>query len=385
MGKIISLALLFISTISLSQNLVPNGDFEQKITCPEEKGILSSTSDWFSPNEANPDYFHTCYSSTNPVVVRKKGSGVPISYMGISPTHGGDGMAGLYLHKVENGLVPWKEYIQVKLNKKIKKKRDYCFKAYVKLASKSNYATSNFMVHFSKRKIKEEHAFTIRKDAQLSLDSGNYLDLKDQWMEICLPYYPEKSAKYISIGNFNPVDFTDKKVVAPRSFKERENFAYYYIDDISLTEVATIEDCDCSNSYDHNTHESGIRDSYALPLNEPLILENIEFAIDSSHFDIQQSSQIDKVISILKDNPGFYLSLVGYTDDSGDKKKNFDLSLARAEAVKQYIIEKGIEGERIFCNGLGDAFPLASNATTEGRSHNRRVEFTILKRIPVKE
>lgn len=384
MGKIIHLclAISFGFLPAFSQNLVPNGGFESNTSCPEEKGQIELAENWTSPNMGNPDYFHECYSTTNPIVMRRDGAGIPVSYMGISKTHNGKAMAGFYLHKVENGLVPWKEYLQIKLNSKVKKKRDYCFKAYVKLSEFSNYATSNFEVVLSKSRINEDHAFTIREEAHLKLDSGNFLNLKNQWMQICLPLPAQKSARYLTIGNFQPVDFTDKLVVAPRSFKERENFAYYYIDDISLEEVSNLQECDCENSYDYRTHEQISADSFSLPLNEPLIIENIEFAVDSSHFEVIDEEQIYKILEILKNNPTFYLSLVGYTDDSGDKKHNFDLSLARAQAVKTYLSKKGIEEDRIFCNGLGDAFPLASNADIEGRSHNRRVEFTILRRIP---
>lgn len=384
MGKIslLSLILFLAFDLSRAQNLIPNGSFETKTACPDEKGQIGLAEGWMSPNKGNPDYFHGCYSTTNPIVMRREGAGVPVSYMGVSQAQEGEAMAGLYLHKVENGLVPWKEYLQIKLEGRVKRKRDYCFKAYMKLSENSNYAVRNFEVLFSKRKISEDHAFTMREAAQLKLDSGNFLNQKDRWMQICLPYSPKKSGKYITIGNFQPVDFTDKLVVAPRSFKERENFAYYFIDNISLEEVANIQECNCEESYDYRSFEEAVRDSFALPVNEPMILQNVEFAVDSSHFEISDQDMFQKLLLVLKENPTFYLSLVGYTDDSGDRKHNFDLSLARAESVKAWLVDKGIAEDRIFCNGLGDAFPLASNADFMGRAHNRRVEFTILKRIP---
>lgn len=382
MGKIIHffIAVLFGFIPAYSQNMISNGGFETFETCPEEKGHIELAEGWHSPNTGNPDYFNECYNTTNPIVMRREGAGIPVSYMGISKAHSGKAMAGLYLHKVENGLVPWKEYLQIKLNSKVKKKKDYCFKAYVKLSEFSNYSTTNFEVLFSNKKVKEDHAFTIREKAQLKMDSGNFLNQKNRWMQICLPYPAQKNAKYITIGNFHPVDYTDKLVVAPRSFKERENYAYYYIDDISLKEVDNLQDCDCSNSYDYNSFKAIERDSFVIPLNKPVILKYLEFEIDSSHFEIIDEAQVDKILMVLKDNPEFYISLVGYTDDTGDKKYNFDLSRSRAESVKSYLVNRGISEERIFCNGLGDAFPLASNAEKDGRSHNRRVEFTILRR-----
>jgi outer membrane protein OmpA-like peptidoglycan-associated protein len=72
---------------------------------------------------------------------------------------------------------------------------------------------------------------------------------------------------------------------------------------------------------------------------------------------------------------------VGHTDNQGNKAKNKQLSADRAEAVKNFLVEKGISESRITTSGMGDSKPVASNKTPEGRAQNRRIEF---KRTDIK-
>jgi OmpA-OmpF porin, OOP family len=66
---------------------------------------------------------------------------------------------------------------------------------------------------------------------------------------------------------------------------------------------------------------------------------------------------------------------MGYTDSIGSDAYNEKLSQRRAEAVKQYLVQKGVDPSRIAVRGLGKTNPVATNATAEGRAENRRVEI----------
>ncbi|MDX2019976.1 MAG: OmpA family protein [Deltaproteobacteria bacterium] len=70
----------------------------------------------------------------------------------------------------------------------------------------------------------------------------------------------------------------------------------------------------------------------------------------------------------------------GHTDDRGNADKNTDLSRRRAESVRQFLIQKGIDPERLTAEGFGPAQPIETNKTSKGRAANRRVEFKILER-----
>jgi len=71
------------------------------------------------------------------------------------------------------------------------------------------------------------------------------------------------------------------------------------------------------------------------------------------------------------------ITVTGHTDSTGAKAANQALSERRAESVKAYLVEKGLNGERIVTKGMGDSQPVASNKTAAGRAQNRRVDIDI--------
>lgn len=84
---------------------------------------------------------------------------------------------------------------------------------------------------------------------------------------------------------------------------------------------------------------------------------------------------LDNAITYMKDNPGVKLEVEGYTDSVGSNDYNRKLSDARANAVRKYMINGGIDAERLTAKGYGESNPAASNATKDGRAKNRRIEF----------
>jgi OmpA-OmpF porin, OOP family len=69
------------------------------------------------------------------------------------------------------------------------------------------------------------------------------------------------------------------------------------------------------------------------------------------------------------------VEIIGHTDNSGNRASNIALSQARADAVKGYLVAKGISPQQLTTNGVGPDQPVASNDTTDGRARNRRIEF----------
>ena len=80
----------------------------------------------------------------------------------------------------------------------------------------------------------------------------------------------------------------------------------------------------------------------------------------------------------MKDYPDLKVVIEGHTDSVGTKAYNKNLSQERADAVKNYMVEKnGIDSNRIATEGFGEEKPIADNATAEGRAQNRRVEAAV--------
>lgn len=94
----------------------------------------------------------------------------------------------------------------------------------------------------------------------------------------------------------------------------------------------------------------------------------------------ESDEQITHTASVLKAFPNVRLKVGGYTDNVGNAAANQALSQARAEAVMQAIVAKGIEAARLEAEGYGDQHPVADNATAEGRQKNRRVSVRVTQK-----
>jgi hypothetical protein len=100
----------------------------------------------------------------------------------------------------------------------------------------------------------------------------------------------------------------------------------------------------------------------------------------------EMETDLDKVVNFLVDHPTFKLKISGHTDSDGNPDLNLKLSQKRADAIKQYIIEKGsIEPSRIDAVGYGNQKPIIEENTPEAKKINRRVEFEIQKPSSKKE
>jgi outer membrane protein OmpA-like peptidoglycan-associated protein len=88
---------------------------------------------------------------------------------------------------------------------------------------------------------------------------------------------------------------------------------------------------------------------------------------------------LDKALAILQEFPSVRIEVSGHTDNVGKPEDNLALSQARADAVKAYLVGKGVAAERIVAKGYGDANPRADNKTRKGKAKNRRIEFNVLR------
>jgi len=119
------------------------------------------------------------------------------------------------------------------------------------------------------------------------------------------------------------------------------------------------------------------------PAPKPVIIEkgrqtlNVEFDFDKSTIKKGYYQDIDNLAQVMKDYPDLNVVIEGHTDSVGTAAYNKKLSQRRAEAVKKYMVEKGIDENRLKAQGFGEEKPIASNKTKEGRQQNRRVEAAV--------
>ena len=122
----------------------------------------------------------------------------------------------------------------------------------------------------------------------------------------------------------------------------------------------------------------------AVPLYDRMLTDGkfitygITFDVGKSTIKPESMGEINRIATLLKENPDLKFSVEGHTDSTGSAATNQTLSEARSQAVVDKLVENGIARDRLTAAGKGQSSPIADNGTDEGRAKNRRVEFVKL-------
>ena len=108
-----------------------------------------------------------------------------------------------------------------------------------------------------------------------------------------------------------------------------------------------------------------------------VVLRNMFFATNKTQILPESEEALQTLFNLLNENPSVSILITGHTDAVGSDASNQRLSEGRAQAVREALINRGIDGSRIEAEGKGESEPVADNETEEGRALNRRVEITI--------
>ncbi|UII19076.1 PorP/SprF family type IX secretion system membrane protein [Fulvivirga ligni] len=118
-------------------------------------------------------------------------------------------------------------------------------------------------------------------------------------------------------------------------------------------------------------------DEVLTPEEKKIMAQTVRFELNSDNLDKESKAFLDKVYSIVQKYPQFDITLTGHTCNLGEESYNHDLSVKRAEIVREYLSDRGVDKERIKTIGKGEISPIASNDTETGKRTNRRVEFEL--------
>ncbi|GAB1350557.1 hypothetical protein MASR1M107_27720 [Ignavibacteriales bacterium] len=147
---------------------------------------------------------------------------------------------------------------------------------------------------------------------------------------------------------------------------------YYYTNPLLI-------DSDNSGVDDKTEVERGTdpndKEDDVIEVNKIIVLEGIEFEFKKANITHESDRRLQKTLKLLQAFPNYTFSLEGHTDDIGGRQFNQKLSLDRANAVKTWLVNHGINAKRLTVKGFGFDRPIATNDTEEGRQRNRRVEF----------
>ena len=126
-------------------------------------------------------------------------------------------------------------------------------------------------------------------------------------------------------------------------------------------------------------------DANGCPDERPKEIEKMSGVIRGIYFDVDKDSikprskpVLDRAVAVLKEHPSTRWNIQGHTDSDGSREHNVDLSQRRAESVRKYLVDHGIDGSRLVSQGFGPDAPIDTNATAKGKAKNRRIEFRLM-------
>jgi outer membrane protein OmpA-like peptidoglycan-associated protein len=148
-------------------------------------------------------------------------------------------------------------------------------------------------------------------------------------------------------------------------------------DGLTNTEDECIDDPESRNGFEDG---DGCPDEVPPELDDLAgIMEGIQFDTDKDTIKAESKPNIDNAVAVMKKYPTIRVRVVGHTDNQGGYKHNIDLSRRRAESVEKYMVDAGIDTDRIETSGVGPDQPIDTNDNAVGRAKNRRIEFQILE------
>lgn len=351
-----------------SQDLLRNGGFEEKTYCPTDFNTqtLKTVKYWTQPNRATPDYFNAC----------SKNAGVPRNFVGSQDALEGEGYVGLVTFA--GSKRNYREYLQTELTRKLAPGEMVCVEFWVSCADYCLYVTDGLGVLFSQGAVKASGEGLIDERPQIRNPRLHLLDQYDSWVKLSDVFVANGGEKYLTIGNFNSDQSISRLMRTELDGGSATSaWSYVYIDNIEVHSVKSREECSCLN------------EKIAAEVHDPplQLKEYNEIKIESVLFDFDQAILTDEAIlmldqaaTLLRRNKYMFLQVNGHTDLIGVEGYNIELSENRAEAVRGYLVDQGIDPSRLEIGYFGSAEPVADNSTVEGRAANRRVEFKVLER-----
>jgi outer membrane protein OmpA-like peptidoglycan-associated protein len=350
-----------LSAQSEGENIVPNPGFEQYSAVP--LGWFYTGSDftrtvkyWESPTAASPDvYGPKVYVPTQ---WQEQGFG------SMSPFEG-KSFVGITVYGCKEGKPHCREYIQIQLSEPLVVGQRY----------EISYAVSH--LPRSQRIGNIGCALTMERqydplDKRLEIEPViSPTDIVDcsngKWLRIKGEFHAKEPASYLIIGNF---DHDAGTIRGTARVDKPLQFGYYYIDEVILKKLPPI--IETAPAVDLSAAD--------LSPGDTIQLKNIYFDHDRADFLPRSYLELDALTDLMIEAPDMIIEVHGHTDNVGSDEYNYTLSIDRANAVVNYLVDKGVSRERLSARGFGSTAPIDVNNTEHGRRENRRVEFIVVSR-----
>ncbi len=332
-------------------NLASNGSFEATTMKPDAPAMVCEAVGMSSANLTTVDLFSKdahCGSTVK----------VPKNYMGVKEPSSGSNYAGILAYYGDEagiiytvpGYQNYTEYLQVELTQPLIAGQTYNVNIKVSLADESAYAISGLGIIMSKEKFAvNNNTYLYAEPDMVSMN----LAKSKEWSTVQGSYVAQGGEKYLIFGAFEQY-MVIQKVIPDNVNNSRK--AYYYIDDIAV-----------------------VPSNVTGPINDLSFaggcfkLKNLNFETSKAVILPESNSELDNLATVLKSYPNLTVYVDGYTDRTGTDKINNKLSEDRANAVKAYLVDKGVNADNLLTRWHGSNYPIERMANS---MTNRRVEIT---------
>lgn len=262
----------------------------------------------------------------------------------------------------------------------------YCVKMHVMLSMLSKYSANNIGIYISKKPLTPEEIESGELEPQVIHSKNKIFDEQFDWTPICQTYIAEGGEQYITIGNFAKEDETlNEKMKKPKGITGMQaRGAYYYIDEVSVENMAGVAECDCeldaAGKALNVVYSVETSSEMEMDVSEEIERTRIYFDDGSDLVSELAMADIEKIAEMLKEHPKYKVKITGHTDPVEEAKITGDVSLGRANAVKDALVELGVPENKLLVVGVQDFEPITSDVTSAGQAQNRRVMFKVISK-----
>lgn len=358
---------------TLSENLVINGDFELYKYKPVfvlndgHNTLEQLIPGWTSPDQTSADYYHK----------NRKVVNVPKHVADSIVTSGHVGIL-MYNSRRE----AYREHIQNKLRHPLIKGQRYCLTFDIMLSINSGFYTEKIEAILSPKAISQNTI--LPNDSIYHLTYASTLDNTNGWQQICNCFVANGTERYLTLGLFSLADAGITKTIE-RYFSSLDinTGAYYLIDNVVVKPVSENYACNTRPVLKPRIQQQQLKlkeNIFAALLTgkaKSITFKNVQFETNRSDLKQESFPELEQLLIFLE-NSNASIEIAGFTDNVGQAEHNQTLSLARAESIKGWLVQRGIDTERLITVGFGASNFVADNTTEGNRQRNRRVEIRLV-------
>jgi outer membrane protein OmpA-like peptidoglycan-associated protein len=365
--------------VDTTRNLVINGGFEEvEHKRLKRQGGIAYAKGWSSPTEVKADVF----SDQAPA---DSLTSAPRNYMGDQTAMSGSAYAGIRTWSYANKDP--RSYIRTRLKTPLKKDTLYCVRFYVSLADLSKYATNELAVYLTNAVVDKKDAQSLTFTPHVPLDRTKIYADMFSWQGVCGVFQGQGFENNLIIGNFAASERTDnQKTKRPKGENRMQlPVAYYYVDNVEVYSIKDRSQCKCEQIKDAESEFIFSRKGAPNPTwkaAQRVDAQVFYFKRFQRLMDPSMDPFLNDLVNDLKADAALKVRLVGHTDATELERTRVrpvlaELGKERAEAVRDALVEAGIDAGRITVVGKAADDAADTTGTEIGMSKNRRVEVEL--------